>query len=331
MELSEIHKNIFVLAEGWRPTLGQRPPVGTQGFLHANFDVMPKMGYHATKLRNFESVVEYGLFPGGLSADGSPGRVFVMMSAEPEWVRKDNRGARQTAEIEFVIDLQLHALEGGRVMETKIGVLQTADWVSNRHLIYAYHRGSGEPFWFNRAYEPLRKRVKQAADTFAKDGHVLPIFNERDEEAIRTNPYINLIDGWLYSDNNERFLEWSRAAAQHVVDHRAPYQVASTAFVVEIPSRDARGNVRRELHRPELPVDSYLNNNSTYAIYKETNKAGKDVYVANWGVGLFAWPARLRQGLKPHQRTEQSCGPSTSSHWFPSLRVPSARRSTWTA
>ncbi len=160
MDLSEIHKNIFVLSDNWRPTLGQRPPVGTQGFLHQNFDTMPVMGYHATKLRNFESVVKYGLFPGGLSADGSPGRVFVMMSAEPEWIRKDNRGARQTADIEFVIDLQLHALEGGRVMETKIGVLQTADWVSNRHLIYAYHRGSGEPFWFNRAYEPLRKRVK---------------------------------------------------------------------------------------------------------------------------------------------------------------------------
>ena len=153
MDLSEIHKNIFALSDNWRPTLGQRPPVGTQGFLHPNFDTMPMMGYHATKLRNFESVVEYGLFPGGLSADGSPGRVFVMMSAEPEWIRTDNSGARKTAEIEFVIDLQLHALEGGRVMETKIGVLQTADWVSNRHLIYAYHRGSGEPFWFNRAYE----------------------------------------------------------------------------------------------------------------------------------------------------------------------------------
>ena len=81
MDLSEIHKNIFALSDNWRPTLGQRPPVGTQGFLHPNFDTMPMMGYHATKLRNFESVVEYGLFPGGLSADGSPGRVFVMMSA----------------------------------------------------------------------------------------------------------------------------------------------------------------------------------------------------------------------------------------------------------
>ena len=56
MDLSEIHKNIFALSDNWRPTLGQRPPVGTQGFLHANFDTMPMMGYHATKLRNFESV-----------------------------------------------------------------------------------------------------------------------------------------------------------------------------------------------------------------------------------------------------------------------------------
>ncbi len=114
-----------------------------------------------------------------------------------------------------------------------------------------------------------------------------------------------MIDGWLYSDNNERFLEWSRSAAQHVVETREPYVVASTAFEVEIPIRDARGNVRRELHKPELPLDSYLIQDPRYSIYKETNKANKDVCVANWGVGLFAWPARLRQGLKPHERTEQ--------------------------
>ena len=326
MDLSEIHKNIFALSDNWRPTLGQRPPVGTQGFLHPNFDTMPMMGYHATQLRNFESVAEYGLFPGGLSADGSPGRVFVMMSAEPEWIRTDNSGARKTAEIEFVIDLQLHALEGGRVMETKIGVLQTADWVSNRHLIYAYHRGSGEPFWFNRAYEPLRKRVKQAVDAFKKHGHILPIFNQRDEEAIRTSPHGNLIDGWLYSDNNERFLEWSRTAAQHVVKNRTPYLVASTAFEVEIPTQDARGNVRRELHRPELPLDSYLIEDSRYAIYKETNKANKDVYVANWGVGLFAWPARLRQGLKPHQRTEQKLWSINELALVPKPACPECRK-----
>ena len=38
MDLTELHKNIFVLADGWRPTLGTRPPVGTQGFLHPNFE-----------------------------------------------------------------------------------------------------------------------------------------------------------------------------------------------------------------------------------------------------------------------------------------------------
>ena len=253
MDLSELRKNIFLLSDNWRPTLGQRPPVGTRSFLHPKFDAMPVMGYHATKLRNFESVVKYGLFAGG--------RVFVMMSAQPEWIRKDNRGARETADVEFVIDLQLHALEGGRVMETKIGVLQTADWVSNRHLIYAvyaYHRGSGEPFWFNGSYEHLCKRVKQAVDAFKQHGHFLPAFNERDEQAIRTCPRRDMIDGWLYSDNNEKFLEWARSAADHVVKVRKPFQLAATAFEVEMPYRDLQGNVRRELRKPELPLDSYL-------------------------------------------------------------------------
>ena len=32
MDLSEIHRNIYVLTDNWRPTLGQRPPVGTRVF-----------------------------------------------------------------------------------------------------------------------------------------------------------------------------------------------------------------------------------------------------------------------------------------------------------
>ena len=302
---TELHKNIYALADAWRPTLGQRPPVGTQGFLHPNFDSMPVMGYHATKMRNFESVVQYGLFPGGLSADGSPGRVFVMMSQQPEWLRGDNLGVRKTADIEFVVDLQLHALEGGRVMETKIGVIQSADWISNRHLIYAYHRGSGEPFWFNRSYEHLRKRVKQAVDKFKQTEEFLPIFDERDEQAIRTCPYQNLMDGRLYSDNNERFIEWAGDAANYVVNTGEPFLLASTDFTVEMPVRDSSGNVRRELHKPELPIDSYLTRDKRYSRFSHKNKAGKEVYVANWGVGMYAWPARLKQGLLPKQRTEQ--------------------------
>ena len=79
----------------------------------------------------------------------------------------------------------------------------------------------------------------------------------------------------------------------------------ATDFTVEMPVRDSRGNVRRELRKPELPVDSYLTRDKKYSRFSYTNKAGKHIYVANWGVGLFAWPARVKQGLKPRQRTEQ--------------------------
>ena len=114
-----------------------------------------------------------------------------MMGKDPAWLRQDNAGLRQPAEIEFVIDPQmavrdgLRLLEtrpgsletrepadiefvidpqmavrdGLRLLETRSGSLETHDWVSNKCFVYAYHRGSSEPMWMNQAF---RLRIDKA-------------------------------------------------------------------------------------------------------------------------------------------------------------------------
>ena len=93
---------------------------------------MPKLAYHGTFRCNMHSIIRDGLIPGGVAADGSASRYFVMMSPIPAWQRENHAGVREDADIAFVIDLQLAALEGVRIFRSKADAIQTPDWISNR-------------------------------------------------------------------------------------------------------------------------------------------------------------------------------------------------------
>ena len=99
------------------------------------------------------------------------------LSKDPEWLRQDSSGLRVNAEVEFVIDLQIAALDGLRLFETRAGALETPDWISNKYLVYAYKRGSAEPIWANPAYPAFRLHVDKALDAWDKDG-TTPGFNK---------------------------------------------------------------------------------------------------------------------------------------------------------
>ena len=100
-----------------------------------------------------------------------------MMSPSPAWRREGNEGVRPGAHIEIVIDLQLHCLEGGRLFMTQSGALQTPDWISNRHFIYAFDRQSGHPIWANRPYPEVRLPLEKALNAYREDpNNRLPIF-----------------------------------------------------------------------------------------------------------------------------------------------------------
>ncbi|CAE7498321.1 unnamed protein product, partial [Symbiodinium pilosum] len=81
-----IHSDIYHLSSNWDPSPMTRPPVGYDGHLSAAFADFPKIAYHATKRKNIASVILNGLFPGGLTMDGSPVKPYVMFSAEPNWI-----------------------------------------------------------------------------------------------------------------------------------------------------------------------------------------------------------------------------------------------------
>ncbi|CAE7925074.1 unnamed protein product, partial [Symbiodinium sp. KB8] len=119
VDILETHAAVHTFVD-WDASLTTRPKIGAYDLYSVSFQQFPhKLGYHGTYQRNFADITKYGLMPGGMSLHESGSRAFVMMSKDPEWLRQDNFGLRANAEIEFVIDLQLAALDGLRVFETK--------------------------------------------------------------------------------------------------------------------------------------------------------------------------------------------------------------------
>ena len=71
---------------------------------------------------------------------------------------------------------------------TQSGALQTPDWISNRHFIYAFDRQSGHTIWANRPYPEVRFPLEKALAAYRNDTNSrLPIFPEE--------PHTLLADG----------------------------------------------------------------------------------------------------------------------------------------
>ena len=215
-----VNRRSFHLVDGWRPSLREYPPVGEAGFTHSTFHTMPKMGYHSTYFRHFRSIVESGIIPGGMSRDGSRRRFYAVMSPKPAWERDCMEGVRPDAEIEFVVDLQMAALDGVRIFETAAGAVQTPDWLSNRYLVYAYRRSSNEPIWINRAYEHARLRIDKAVKEFAAHRNVLPVFDNDPYRCMTDGAATSFLD-YLKIPPEENFTEWAPLAA----DAYTPFQL----------------------------------------------------------------------------------------------------------
>ena len=203
-----IHSDIYHLSSNWDPSPMTRPPVGFDGHLSAAFADFPKIAYRATKRKNIASVILNGLFPGGLTTDGSPVKPYVTFSVEPNWMRTDNEGIRENAEIEVVIDLQLAALEGVRLLRTASRCIQTPDWISNRYITFIYDRRSNEPLWHNRAYGLCRQRLAAALQSTTE---AFSIMSERDSELISRHGSGCLLDAYDPEVRSD-FVNWLELA-----------------------------------------------------------------------------------------------------------------------
>ena len=141
-----------------------------------------------------------------------------MMCRDPEWIRNDNAGLRERAEVEFVIDLQMAVRDGLRLFETRSGALESPDWVSNKYLIYAYQRGTAEPIWVNHVYQAFRRRIDSALTRWNKGEGMLYTFDPAESIYSENNCMLDLLD----EAENHTIAEWAPCAK----DCKTPYRIA---------------------------------------------------------------------------------------------------------
>ena len=290
-----IHSDIYHLSSNWDPSPMTRPPVGYDGHLSAAFADIPKIAYHATKRKNIASVILNGLFPGGLTADGSPVKPFVMFSAEPNWVRTDNEGIRENAEIEVVIDLQLAALEGVRLLRTASGCIQTPDWISNRYITFIYDRRSNEPVWHNRAYGLYRQRLAAALHSTTE---AFSIMSERDSEFISRHGSGCLLDAYEAEVRSD-FNDWLELAG----GGRNPYLLrfvdeGDHGLVVNIAGQNTNVDLPDEVLEATTEYDQCI----AYEAYRD---------------GLYVFPNRNQVHIPSRQRLQPELWTGAGQHCVP--------------
>ena len=275
-----IHSDIYHLSSNWDPSPMTRPPVGFDGHLSAAFADFPKIAYHATKRKNIASVILNGLCPGGLTTDGSPVKAYVMFSVEPNWMRTDNEGIRENAEIEVVIDLQLAALEGVRLLRTASGCIQTPDWISNRYITFIYDRRSNEPVWHNRAYGLYRQRLAAALQSTTE---AFSIMSERDSELISRHGSGCLLDAYEAEARSD-FVNWLELAG----GGRNPYLLR---FVDE-SDHGLVVNIAGQNTTVDLPDE----------VYEATTEFDQCIADGMYRDGLYVFPNRNQVHIPNRQR-----------------------------
>ena len=124
----------------------------------------PAVLYHTCDLRSAESILKFGLVPGGYPK--STGRAHVYFNPTPPWEAQMRKlaGTRAGRPVTIAFDTELMMQDGIRLF-TSDEAFMSADWVGNAYIIYAFHTRKNEFLYFNRAYPELRKRYREALTT----------------------------------------------------------------------------------------------------------------------------------------------------------------------
>ena len=290
-DLKAIHRDFHFLCSEWEPSLTTFPVVGVTGYTCDKWDSMPKVGYHATFWSNFPNLVAYGLVPGGVTLGGSTGRAFSMMATSPIWLRESNAGLRPGAEVEFAIDLQLAALEGVRIFETKNDVLQTPDWVSNRFFMYAIDRRTGKCVWFNRSYELTRSRVGKAVKAYQETGVVGDVFNSdlANQAAEASSSCVYEYISQMYPIDNET-LDWVEFVGYNNNMPRPSHLREESVFNVDARHITFERNSPLEGTRAEWTLDAQVWYSRTGLTKPFEQRVEREDYLVNLNVGFPKYP-----------------------------------------
>ena len=192
-----------------------------------------------------------------------------MMCRGPEWIRNDNAGLRERAEVEFVIDLQMAVRDGLRLFETRSGALESPDWVSNKYLIYAYQRGAAEPIWVNPVYQAFRRRIDSALARWNKGEGMLYTFDPDEATYSENNCMLDLLD----EAENHTIAEW----APNAKDCKTPYRVAG--------------------HELKEVGDEIIE-------HRTTNDQLVQGFDGTFGISLCVWPSRVGKKVPIRARRE---------------------------
>ena len=174
--MSTMIKTMFTFDENFDETKVDDPSV------HPAFSAMPegspvwnkfpRVVYHTCDQAAFNSIIKFGLIPGGFPY--KTGRAHNFFNSTPPWKAemKKLQGTRAGRPIAIAFDMELMMQMGYKLFATDEAIL-SPDWISNLPMINAFDMRSGEFFYINRAYVNHRKTyqevLKQAKAEFDPD------------------------------------------------------------------------------------------------------------------------------------------------------------------
>ena len=162
--MSSMIKTMFTFDENFDQTKIDDPSV------HPAFSAMPegspvwhkfpRVVYHTCVQAAFNSIIKYGLIPGGFPY--KTGRAHNFFNSTPPWKAemKKLQGTRAGRPIAIAFDMELMMQMGYKLFATDEAIL-SPDWISNQPMINAFDMRSGEFFYINRAYVNHRKAYQE--------------------------------------------------------------------------------------------------------------------------------------------------------------------------
>ena len=134
---------------------GDRPRFNSDPETSHMFTTFPRIVYHSTHFRGCSDIIKNGLVVGGFPC--KTGRGHNYFTVTPPWTANMRKlaGTRAGQPIYLAFDTELMIQEGVRLFRTDAAIL-SLDWISNKHLMFAYTARDASFVWTNPAYPKFR-------------------------------------------------------------------------------------------------------------------------------------------------------------------------------
>ena len=130
-----------------------------------SYTTFPRVVYHSTDFRGCSDIIKNGLVVGGFPR--KTGRGHNYFTVTPPWVANMRKlaGTRAGQPIYLAFDTELMLQEGVKLFRTDAAIL-SPDWISNKHLMFAYNARDASFAWANPAYPKFRSDYHSSLKEF---------------------------------------------------------------------------------------------------------------------------------------------------------------------